>query len=51
MQKTVVLNVVGLTTSLLSEHTPFLSNWAKKGQLANIKPVLPAVTCTAQATY
>ena len=51
MQKTVVLNVVGLTPSLLGEHTPLLSNWAKKGQLANIKPVLPAVTCTAQATY
>ncbi len=51
MRKTVVLNVVGLTPSLLGEHTPFLSNWAKKGQLANIKPVLPAVTCTAQATY
>ncbi|MBW4663209.1 MAG: alkaline phosphatase family protein [Chroococcus sp. CMT-3BRIN-NPC107] len=51
MKKTVVLNVVGLTPSLLGEHTPHLSRWAKNGQLANIKPVLPAVTCTAQATY
>ncbi len=51
MQKTVVLNVVGLTPSLLGEHTPHLSRWAKNGQLANIKPVLPAVTCSAQATY
>ncbi len=51
MQKTVVLNVVGLTPNLLGEHTPHLSRWAKNGQVANIKPVLPAVTCTAQATY
>ena len=51
MQKTVVLNVVGLTPNLLGEHTPLLSKWASKGQIANIKPVLPAVTCSAQATY
>lgn len=51
MQKTVVLNVVGLTSSLLGKHTPFLSQWASQGQLTNIKPVLPAVTCSAQATY
>ncbi|WGV26748.1 alkaline phosphatase family protein [Halotia branconii] len=51
MQKTVVLNVVGLTPSLLNKHTPFLSSWAKQAQIASITPVLPAVTCTAQATY
>ncbi|OGR05761.1 MAG: phosphodiesterase [Deltaproteobacteria bacterium RIFOXYD12_FULL_50_9] len=49
MQRTVVLNVVGLTRSLLSEHTPNL-----RGLLANsadIKTVTPAVTCSVQATY
>lgn len=51
MQKTVVLNVVGLTPNLLGEHTPWLSHWANGGKIASIKPVLPAVTCTAQATY
>jgi predicted AlkP superfamily pyrophosphatase or phosphodiesterase len=51
MQKTVVLNVVGLTPNLLGKYTPFLSSWAKKGQVLPITPVLPAVTCTAQATY
>lgn len=51
MQKTVVLNVVGLTPSLLTEKTPFLSNWAAKGRLVPITPVLPAVTCSVQATY
>ncbi|MBE9189951.1 alkaline phosphatase family protein [Gloeocapsopsis crepidinum LEGE 06123] len=51
MHKTVVLNVVGLTPSLLGEHTPFLSKWAALGQIASIKPVLPAVTCSVQASY
>lgn len=51
MQKTVVLNVVGLTPSLLGESTPFLSAWAAQGKIIPIKPVLPAVTCTVQATY
>lgn len=51
MQQTVVLNVVGLTSSLIGEYTPFLSSWAKKGQVVPIEPVLPAVTCSVQATY
>lgn len=32
MQKTVVLNVVGLTPSLLGENTPCLSSWAAKAR-------------------
>lgn len=51
MQKTVVLNVVGLTPSLLGDATPQLSRWIAQGQMTSIQPVLPAVTCTAQATY
>ena len=51
MDKTIVLNVVGLTPELIGEYTPFLSRWQKKGKTTSIKPVLPAVTCTAQATY
>lgn len=51
MQKTVVLNAVGLTPSLLGKHTPFLSEWAAQGQVVPIKPALPAVTCSVQATY
>lgn len=50
MQKTVVLNVVGLTSSLL-EKMPLLSGWASRGQVAMIEPILPAVTCSVQATY
>ncbi|OKL40243.1 alkaline phosphatase family protein [Pontibacter flavimaris] len=52
MQKTVVINVVGLTQSLIGRHTPFLAEWTEKtAQQAAIHPVLPAVTCAAQATY
>lgn len=51
MDKTVVLNVVGLTPSLLGQHTPKISRWAALGQVVPIKPVLPAVTCSVQATY
>ncbi|MEH2421450.1 MAG: nucleotide pyrophosphatase/phosphodiesterase family protein [Nostoc sp.] len=51
MKKTVVINVVGLTPSLLEENTPFLSSWAAIGQTVPIATVLPAVTCSVQATY
>lgn len=52
MQKTVVINVVGLTQSLIGNHTPFLTKWsAQAAKGAVIHPVLPAVTCSVQATY
>ncbi len=51
MEKTVVLNVVGLTPGLIGEHTPFLARWMEEGQQASVEPVLPAVTCPVQATY
>lgn len=50
MKKTVILNIVGLTPSLL-KHTPFLSRWSSTGKVVSIEPVLPAVTCTVQTTY
>ncbi len=51
MHKTVVLNVVGLTPALLGASTPALTRFATQGKLASIEEVLPAVTCSAQATY
>ncbi|MEO0947875.1 MAG: nucleotide pyrophosphatase/phosphodiesterase family protein [Cyanobacteria bacterium J06641_5] len=51
MKKTVVINVVGLTPNLLGKQTPQLSQWAAQGKRASIVSVLPAVTCSAQATY
>lgn len=51
LQKTAVINVVGLTSQLLARGMPRLLAWARAGRLASIRPALPAVTCTAQATY
>ncbi len=49
--RTAVLNVVGLTPRLIGAHTPRLRRAAETGGLMRVRPVLPAVTCTAQSTY
>ena len=51
MKKTVVINIVGLASKLIGEHTPFLNDWNTKNPFRPVKPVLPAVTCSAQSTY
>ncbi len=51
MKRTAVLNVVGLTGSLLGPHTPRLNDFLAKGARATIAPAFPAVTCTAQSNY
>ena len=51
MQKTVVIDVVGLSESIISEHTPYLKSYIEKNHLSKIKPVLPAVTTTSQSCY
>jgi predicted AlkP superfamily pyrophosphatase or phosphodiesterase len=50
MRRTAVLNVVGLSRSLLGTSTPNISALAKQGQ-SQIRPAFPAVTCTAQSNY
>ena len=51
MQKTVLLNVVGLTARLIERAAPNLSAWAREGAMAQVRPAFPAVTCTAQSNY
>lgn len=51
MQKTVVIDVVGLSQSVIGEYTPFLSNYLKTRNIQTITPVLPAVTTTSQSVY
>jgi predicted AlkP superfamily pyrophosphatase or phosphodiesterase len=51
MPRTAILNVVGLTRRLIGEHTPNIRAFVDRNRLALVEPVLPAVTCTAQATY
>jgi predicted AlkP superfamily pyrophosphatase or phosphodiesterase len=48
---TAVINVVGLTPALIGSDTPNLRALAHDGSIGPVRPVLPAVTCTAQATY
>ena len=51
MNNVAVLNIVGLTERLLgSDATPFLNKWSKN-RIQHVKPLLPAVTCSVQATY
>jgi predicted AlkP superfamily pyrophosphatase or phosphodiesterase len=51
MNKTVVIDVVGLSSSLIGEHTPFLKSYIQKKNLRTIEPMLPAVTTSVQSTY
>ncbi|GHF38225.1 putative AlkP superfamily pyrophosphatase or phosphodiesterase [Deinococcus metalli] len=45
-----VVNVVGLTPDLLP-HLPRLRAFAERGAVTPVAPMLPAVTCSVQATY
>jgi predicted AlkP superfamily pyrophosphatase or phosphodiesterase len=49
VRKLLLLDVVGLTPALL-RHAPRLSALAKEGFAAPVRPVLPAVTCSAQSS-
>lgn len=51
MERTAILNVVGLTTRLIGDATPHIRDFLERHRIARIEPVVPAVTCTAQATY
>ena len=46
----VILNVVGLTQEMLGPNTPHISQVAAEGFARPMGTVLPAVTCSAQAT-
>jgi len=51
MKRLAVLNIVGLTESLIGSHTPLLNEFLTKGAKARVAPAFPAVTCTAQSNY
>ncbi|MBI4327521.1 MAG: alkaline phosphatase family protein [Chloroflexi bacterium] len=51
MKRAAVINVVGLTESLLGPATPRIDDFLRKGAKATLAPAFPAVTCTAQANY
>ena len=51
MRRTAVLNIVGLTSSLIGEHTPHIGRFVGRSNLAKVKPAFPAVTCVAQSNF
>ncbi|MDT8363296.1 MAG: alkaline phosphatase family protein [Nitrosomonas sp.] len=51
MKRTVIINAVGLTSSMLGEHTPNLKRLITNGDSGNIQATLPGLTCPVQATY
>ncbi len=50
MRRLMVLNCVGLTPSMIGEHTPHLRGLAERGFSRPLQTVLPAVTCSVQAS-
>ena len=51
MNKTLVINAVGLTPALIGEHTPTLAAFRDAGRLTDVGGMLPAVTTSVQTTY
>jgi predicted AlkP superfamily pyrophosphatase or phosphodiesterase len=51
LQRTAIINVVGLTGRLIGEHTPAIRAFLERHKSAVVEPAFPAVTCTAQSTY
>jgi len=51
VHKTVVIDIVGLSSSLINDHTPFLKKYTGENGLNTIEPMLPALTTPVQSTF
>jgi predicted AlkP superfamily pyrophosphatase or phosphodiesterase len=51
MRNTIVILVVGLTENHLGQSTPRLTAFARSGAMRPVATVMPAVTCSVQATF
>lgn len=51
MQRTAILNVVGLTPRLICDAAPKIRAFMERNRIARVQPLLPAVTCSMQSTY
>jgi predicted AlkP superfamily pyrophosphatase or phosphodiesterase len=51
MHPTLVLDVVGLTPSLIGPHTPELARFGKENAARPLGTITPAVTCAVQSTF
>lgn len=50
LRPTAVIDIVGLTPSLIGSHTPRLKAFRDRNAQARLREPFPAVTCTSQAT-
>ncbi|MGN7990135.1 alkaline phosphatase family protein [Pedobacter sp. 22226] len=51
MHKTVVIDIVGLSASVIGAHTPFIQKYISENHFTTIEPLLPAVTTSVQSSY
>jgi predicted AlkP superfamily pyrophosphatase or phosphodiesterase len=51
LERTLVLDVVGLTPSLIGPHTPELLRFREQGGARPLRTITPAVTCSVQSTF
>ncbi|RYF95969.1 MAG: alkaline phosphatase family protein, partial [Chitinophagaceae bacterium] len=51
MNKTVVIDIVGLSSSLINDATPFLKKYIAANGINTIQPMLPAVTTSVQSSF
>ena len=51
MHKTVVIDIVGLSPSLINEHTPFLKKYTEQKGINTITPMMPGLTTSVQSTF
>ncbi len=51
MVKTVVIDVVALSSSLIGDYTPFIQDYISRRSMVSINPMLPAMTTAVQSTY
>jgi predicted AlkP superfamily pyrophosphatase or phosphodiesterase len=51
MRRTLVLDVAGLTPTLVGEHTPNLAKLAKEGAQRSLRTIEPAVAGSVQSTF
>jgi predicted AlkP superfamily pyrophosphatase or phosphodiesterase len=51
LERTLVLDVVGLTPSLIGPNTPELLRFREQGGARPLRTITPAVTCSVQSTF
>lgn len=50
-RRVAILDIVGLAAGMIGEDTPHLQRFIEARGCTRVRPVFPAVTCAAQATY